>query len=82
MIGAGASGLGAARHLYDVGCKNVRVLEGRNRIGGRILTTSVGTHTVDLGASWIHGIGKGAEGTREWKNKYNPIYQLTLDNNI
>ncbi|CDW71158.1 amine oxidase [Stylonychia lemnae] len=54
----------------------------RDRIGGRIFTTQVGDTTIDMGASWIHGIGKGAYRLKEWKNKYNPLYQITLDNNI
>jgi len=27
-----------------------------------------------MGASWIHGIGKGAGDLSEWNRKYNPIY--------
>ena len=55
IIGAGISGLGAAKHLSEQG-KNVVVFEGRNRTGGRIWTdrNSLGT-PLDLGASWIHG---------------------------
>ena len=54
------------------------VLEGRDRLGGRIcsLQLSGSDAIIDTGASWIHGIGKGAEGLKEWKNKYNPIFQL------
>ena len=37
IIGAGASGLSAANDLQTKG-KNVLILEGRNRIGGRIHT--------------------------------------------
>jgi monoamine oxidase len=54
VIGAGVSGLAAARRLADEGV-NVIVLEGRDRIGGRVWTDhSIGT-PLDLGASWIHG---------------------------
>ncbi len=55
IIGAGVSGLGAARYLSEQG-KNVVVFEGRDRIGGRIFTDreQLGT-PLDLGASWIHG---------------------------
>ncbi|MCA9996047.1 MAG: FAD-dependent oxidoreductase [Anaerolineales bacterium] len=54
VIGAGMAGLGAARTLHEAGYA-VRVLEGRDRIGGRTHTDySLGT-AVDLGASWIHG---------------------------
>lgn len=54
IIGAGVSGLVAARLLKDAG-QNVVVLEARDRIGGRVVTERDGRIT-DLGASWIHGI--------------------------
>ena len=56
VIGAGISGLAAARALQDRGY-DVVVVEGRDRIGGRILTdTSWKGTPVDMGASWIHGV--------------------------
>lgn len=55
VIGAGASGLAAAQLLASRGV-NVTVLEGRDRIGGRIWTDRSLPVTLDLGASWIHGI--------------------------
>ena len=54
VIGAGVSGLAAARQLADAG-KAVTVLEGRDRIGGRIWTDNRLGTPMDLGASWIHG---------------------------
>lgn len=55
IIGAGISGIAAARLLKSKGY-NVLILEARNRVGGRIWTDkSLGT-PLDLGASWIHGI--------------------------
>ncbi|MEV0415982.1 NAD(P)/FAD-dependent oxidoreductase [Streptomyces sp. NPDC050448] len=58
VIGAGISGLAAARHLVDQG-EDVLVLEARDRIGGRIWTSGAWNGApVDLGASWIHGIDK------------------------
>lgn len=54
VVGAGAAGLTAADHLRRRG-HDVVVLEGRDRIGGRIWSTSVGGVVTDLGASWIHG---------------------------
>lgn len=57
VIGAGMAGLAAARKLRDAG-KDVLVLEARDRLGGRILTSHKwGDATVDLGATWIHGAG-------------------------
>ena len=54
VIGAGVSGLAAAKTLADDGY-SVIVLEGRDRIGGRVWTDRSTGHTLDLGASWIHG---------------------------
>ncbi|MFG2118830.1 flavin monoamine oxidase family protein [Streptomyces sp. NPDC048710] len=56
VVGAGISGLAAARYLADQG-EDVVVLEARNRIGGRIWTSEKWAGVpLDLGASWIHGI--------------------------
>ena len=56
VIGAGMAGLGAARQLQDTGY-TVTILEGRNRIGGRVWTSRIWEDVpVDLGASWIHGV--------------------------
>lgn len=55
VIGAGLAGLAAARDLKARG-HDVVVLEGRDRIGGRVWTGSKWPELpVDLGASWIHG---------------------------
>lgn len=54
VVGAGVSGLTAARILHDAGVE-VTVLEARDRLGGRTWTAEVGPATVDLGAAWIHG---------------------------
>lgn len=54
VIGAGISGLAAARELQNSGFE-VIILEGRDRIGGRIYTNNDLGFPIDLGASWIHG---------------------------
>jgi monoamine oxidase len=54
VVGAGVAGLTAAAQLTKGG-HDVTVLEARDRVGGRVLTAPVGSATVDLGASWIHG---------------------------
>ena len=53
IIGAGMAGLTAANALNNAGIRNI-VIEGRDRIGGRLFTKNVGGTLIDLGASWIH----------------------------
>lgn len=55
VVGAGVSGVTAARLLADAG-RRVIVLEARDRVGGRTWTDRSGGRVTDLGASWIHGI--------------------------
>ena len=52
VVGAGLAGLAAARRLADGGAA-VRVLEARDRVGGRVLTQRAGAGSFDLGAQWI-----------------------------
>jgi monoamine oxidase len=55
VLGAGASGLAAARRLHDAGV-TVQVLEVRQRIGGRIWTDhTFAPFPVEHGAEFIHG---------------------------
>ena len=42
VIGGGISGLSAASHLAKNGFKDFRLLEARNRLGGRIATMQLG----------------------------------------
>ncbi|KAK8489023.1 hypothetical protein V6N12_018787 [Hibiscus sabdariffa] len=55
VIGAGISGLAAARALSDASIK-VILLESRQRLGGRIHTDYTFGCPVDMGASWLHGV--------------------------
>ena len=53
VVGAGAAGIAAARRLTARGLR-VAVLEARDRVGGRAVTTILKGHPVDLGAHWLH----------------------------
>ncbi|XP_061361706.1 probable polyamine oxidase 5 [Gastrolobium bilobum] len=61
IVGAGMAGLAAANKLYTVtGSKDLFelcVVEGGSRIGGRINTSEFGGDRIEMGATWIHGIG-------------------------
>jgi monoamine oxidase len=53
VVGAGMSGLAAARLLGEAG-RRVLVLEAQRRVGGRVLTETLPDGTpVDLGGQWI-----------------------------
>ena len=54
IVGAGISGLAAAKSLQQRGY-DVIVLEARNRIGGRIHTKRYKGLPIEYGAGWIHG---------------------------
>ena len=55
VIGAGAAGLTAARHLQARG-KSVLVLEASNKVGGRVLAdTTLAGWPLELGPEFLHG---------------------------
>ena len=58
VIGAGAAGISAARHLVDAG-RSVIVLEARDRVGGRAWTTETALGLAwDAGAQWLHNAAR------------------------
>lgn len=61
IIGAGMAGLTAANKLYTFTASkdlfDLCVVEGGSRIGGRINTSEFCGDRIEMGATWIHGIG-------------------------
>ncbi|OVA08437.1 Amine oxidase [Macleaya cordata] len=61
IIGAGMAGLVAANKLYKaISSKelfDLCIVEGGTRIGGRIQTSEFCGNRIEMGATWIHGIG-------------------------
>src|SRR4051794_33594589 len=55
VVGAGAAGIAAARALVTAG-RSVRVLEARDRMGGRAFTDHAGPGRIpfDAGAAYVH----------------------------
>jgi len=52
VIGAGFAGLRAATQLRQAGCA-VRVIEARDRVGGRSMPGTLNGRTLDLGGQWV-----------------------------
>jgi monoamine oxidase len=56
IVGAGLSGLSAAKAVHDADLSYV-VLEGMDRVGGKVLSAATkddGTKPIELGAAWIN----------------------------
>ncbi len=79
IIGAGISGLAAAKMLSENGF-DVRVLEALEKIGGRTRTNRTLGLEFDEGASWIHGIKKNP--ITDLANKAGMITFETIDESI
>lgn len=70
VLGAGISGITAAKTLHEAGYRNIQIIEASDRIGGRMRDATLGHFTVELGAMWVYGKGT------------NPIFKMALDVNL
>ena len=63
------AGIAAAKEPHTAG-KQFIIIEGTDRVGGRIKTGTIGSSDIEQGASWIHGARvRGGGGN-------NPIWDL------
>ncbi|KAI5065858.1 hypothetical protein GOP47_0018482 [Adiantum capillus-veneris] len=67
IIGAGMSGIMAAKTLSERGINDFLILEASDRIGGRMLHTNFSGYVIEVGANWVEGVGGQQE---------NPIWTL------
>lgn len=70
VLGAGMSGITAAKTLHENGIEDFIILEGSERIGGRMRCTEFAGTVIELGANWVQGI------------KNNPIWDLAKKYNL
>ena len=77
ILGGGAAGVGFASKLREKGHTDFLILEAQSYIGGRVKDTKFGSLTIQVGANWIHNIGKG-NSLYELKQKYG--LKATKDN--
>ncbi|XP_071936371.1 polyamine oxidase 1-like isoform X2 [Coffea arabica] len=73
IVGAGISGISAAKVLAENGVDDMLILEASDRIGGRIRKEEFGEVTVELGAGWIAGVGG---------KQSNPVWELAKQSNL
>ncbi|XP_071931733.1 polyamine oxidase 1-like isoform X2 [Coffea arabica] len=73
IVGAGISGISAAKVLAENGVDDMLILEASDRIGGRVRKEEFGEVTVELGAGWIAGVGG---------KQSNPVWELAKQSNL
>ncbi|KAL9419326.1 hypothetical protein AB3S75_037144 [Citrus x aurantiifolia] len=69
IIGAGMSGIMAAKTLEEAGYKDYIILEADSRIGGRIHKGQVDGNTVEMGANWLFSGGPKSSPAHEIAKK-------------
>ena len=70
ILGAGVTGITAAKTLHDKGIDDFLVLEGQDYIGGRLKNVPFAGQTVEAGANWI----------QQYQAEDNPITELNTQN--
>ncbi|KAL9252012.1 Polyamine oxidase 1-like protein [Drosera capensis] len=72
IVGAGISGISAAKTLHEAGIHDFIILDATSRIGGRIKKEKFAGHTIEVGANWLHGTGTGG-------SKSSPLFEMAKE---
>ncbi|KAK4512289.1 NifU-like protein 5, mitochondrial [Mucor velutinosus] len=70
ILGAGASGISAAKLLSKAGMHDYIIVDAQSFIGGRVQHEAFGNSYVELGANWIYGKGD------------NPIHRMAMQHGL
>ena len=83
IFGAGTAGVTAARVLHDHNSElSFKVLEARDKIGGRIRNVPFKGVQIEVGANWIHEAPAMAGSSTGNSAPINPIWTLAHDCNV
>ncbi|KAI3615598.1 polyamine oxidase [Moniliophthora roreri] len=75
ILGGGVAGVIAARTLHNQGIDDFLIIEGRDELGGRMMSRKLGNFTVELGANWV-------QGTQTGSGPANPIFELANKHDV
>ncbi|KAL1533996.1 polyamine oxidase1, flavin-containing amine oxidoreductase [Salvia divinorum] len=73
IVGAGISGITAAKQLAENGVEDFVIVEASDKIGGRLRKEDFGGVAVELGAGWIAGVGG---------KQTNPLWEMARQSNL
>jgi polyamine oxidase len=72
ILGGGMSGTMAARTLSQANISDFLIIEAREELGGRMMSTEFMGEVIELGANWVQGTVNNVT------NASNPIWDLAL----
>lgn len=79
ILGAGMTGIIAARTLHEQGIDDFILLDAKTDLGGRLMPKAFGVPgrqvLIELGPHWI-------QGTQQGNGTANPIWELALKHNL
>ena len=78
ILGAGMSGVAAAKKIQELGYTKFEIIEGSSRVGGRVFHLTMGNTVVEMGPMVVHAASDNP--VLQLINKYHvPIQQTNYD---